>query len=454
MRITTLMACAISCLLASQAQAEEHFVFHPDSIQAAIAGAQSGDRILVGPGTYGEVLDFAGKQLEVVASAGPLQTTIDGSGHNNTVVLVEAGEPEGTLISGFTLTGGAGRPHGSSYGYDYYGGGLYANGGARVRVENCVIQDNGWGNGTFAGGVYSGGSGTHVSLVDCVIAHNRAWASGGATLVDWYGTMSFESCTVYGNSSNSFFGQQGGISMANYGTVDVRDTIVWANEGAEIGAFGAPYDQGTHAAVNYSCVEGGYAGSNNISSDPLFADLEQYRLLASSPCVDSGDPTGTWDEDGSPPDRGARHLAWTGAATPFAYCEGKASSAGCLATMGFAGTASLAGDDDFHLLAWDLQNQQFCGLIVSLAPDHAPFAGAARCIAEPFTILGVQNTGGSSLPASDCSGTIDFQVPQETLGAMGGVGAQFFAQVWFRDPVHPDGSSLGVSAALGVTLLP
>ncbi|MDP6954392.1 MAG: cell surface protein, partial [Planctomycetota bacterium] len=76
MRITTLMACAIPGLLASQAQAEEHFVFHPDSIQAAIAGAQSGDRILVGPGTYGEVLDLAGKQLEVVASAGPLQTTI------------------------------------------------------------------------------------------------------------------------------------------------------------------------------------------------------------------------------------------------------------------------------------------------------------------------------------------------------------------------------------------
>ena len=106
------------------------------------------------------------------------------------------------------------------------------------------------------------------------------------------------------------------------------------------------------------------------------------------------------------------------------------------------------------MLGGELQNQQFCGLIFSLAPDKAPFAGASMCIAEPFTILGVQHTGGTSLPAGDCSGTVDFHLPQTTLAAFGGVGMQFFVQAWFRDAAHSDGSGLGVSAALGVTLLP
>ena len=98
---------SLCVLSASTASASDHFVNAPESIQAAMNAAAPGDRILVGPGTYSEVIDFQGKQLEVIATGGPVFTILDGSGSNTTVVRVSSGEPAGTSLSGFTLTNGA-----------------------------------------------------------------------------------------------------------------------------------------------------------------------------------------------------------------------------------------------------------------------------------------------------------------------------------------------------------
>ena len=57
-------------------------------------------------------------------------------------------------------------------------------------------------------------------------------------------------------------------------------------------------------------VQGGGAlawGSGNLDADPLFKGeaMQDLRLSGGSPCIDSGDPAGPPDADGTPPDMGA-----------------------------------------------------------------------------------------------------------------------------------------------------
>jgi hypothetical protein len=276
------------------------------SIQAAINSANDGDRILIEAGTYFEVLDLQGKRLQIVGTSGAQATILDGAGLDDAVVKAE-GCPEGTLLRGLTLTHGAGRPSPSSYGFDYYGGAVWAAGGSKLSIQDCRLIDNGWGTGTFAGGVYSGGEGTDVSIVRTVIARNRAWASGGATLCDYYGEMTLDHCTVWGNSSNNFFGHQGGVSVANWGKVWITNSILWANEGSQVGAFGSPYNVGTEIDVAFTDIQGGYSGLGNFSLDPAVSDpsIDDYALLPASPCIDAGNPATVGDCDGSTTDLGA-----------------------------------------------------------------------------------------------------------------------------------------------------
>ena len=77
------------------------------TIQEAIETASDGDTVVVAPGTYVEVIDFLGKDLVVMSSAGPAATTIERPGQLGglipTVQLI-SGEPATAELSGFTIT--------------------------------------------------------------------------------------------------------------------------------------------------------------------------------------------------------------------------------------------------------------------------------------------------------------------------------------------------------------
>lgn len=291
------------------------------TIQSAIDAAPSVATILVDPGTYNEVLDLLGKDVEVIGVAGPELTVIDGAGANDSCVTANSGETLVAVVRGFTLTHGAGKPFSSSYGFDYYGGGVFVGGASSLRVEDCWILDNALSTGTFAGGVYAGGIGTHAEVRGCLIVGNHGWASGGATLVDGDATMHLERCTIYGNTANSWaFGHQGGVSMSNGGDVTVKDCIVWGNAGYQIHPFGGIYGNGTSAVVSYSCVEGGYTGVGNLGTNPLFvaASSRDYHLQSSSLCIDAGDPASALDPDGTRADMGCFYHAQSGPVTATA----------------------------------------------------------------------------------------------------------------------------------------
>jgi hypothetical protein len=240
------------------------------SIQKAINQAESGDIILVHPGTYVENIELWEKKLILQSKEGAGKTTILAKDSLRSVVMLK-----GASIRGFTITGGTGHPVKSSYGHDYYGGGVYA--GGESTIEDCIIHNNGHGTakknaGTFAGGIYAG-SGSKVTLRNSLVLNNYAWACGGAVLVDYGGRMRIENSTIFGNESTNFFGHQGGVGMANGGQVDIVNSLLWGNSGDQIGAFSSIYANGTKADVSYSLVEGGYEGEGNLQvTNPGFTD--------------------------------------------------------------------------------------------------------------------------------------------------------------------------------------
>ena len=418
------------------------------SLQAAIDVASPGDVILVAPGTYNEAIDLRGMLIELRSIAGPERTTITGAGTGTTVINAE-GTPPGTRVTGFTLTEGAGRPFPSSFGSDYYGGGVWAGSGAQLEVEDCIIVNNAWGTGTFAGGVYSG-SNSHVSLRRCIIADNRAWASGGATLCDYSGTMLIEHCTVYGNSSNNFFGQQGGISLANNGDAVVRNSIVWGNEGAELGAFAPPYNSGTQMDVEYSDIEGGYAGPSNniqagtagpgiINAAPQFADPASYdfRLLGGSTCIDAGSPAATPDCDGSLPDLGALGPACEGIG--WSYCSPALPNSAGLSGEARAYGSSQIDSNDMTLQAHSIPLGSFGFFILSettVPPTVAGGSSGQICLGGS---IGRFIAPGEVL-AAGLSGVISLAIDPAALPTPSGPisanpGETWFFQLWHRDAI-------------------
>jgi hypothetical protein len=124
--------------------------------------------------------------------------------------------------------------------------------------------------------------------------------------------------------SNTLAGNGYGLFTDGTGTITVDNSILWGNTNA--------FNSST-PTVDYSCVQGGYSGTGNISSDPKFTGSsgDPYGLIWSnfpvktepaliSPCINTGNPNlngtgGDWmtdpadrDPDMSRPDMGARYF--------------------------------------------------------------------------------------------------------------------------------------------------
>ncbi|MEW6746638.1 MAG: DUF6531 domain-containing protein [Planctomycetota bacterium] len=173
------------------------------------------------------------------------------------------------------------------------GGGINLNQcGTTTDIRNNLIIANTSGNGSedHAGGIHVYQS--VATLADNLIALNVTTGYGGG--------LSCADASVITLSQNTFAGNSaaygGAVRVWTTATVTVRNSILWGNT-----AYTSPsiYDEGGMLTVTYSDIEGGWTGTGNINTDPLFLNpsAENYRLRQdpcepgiTNPCVNTGDP--------------------------------------------------------------------------------------------------------------------------------------------------------------------
>lgn len=184
----------------------------------------------------------------------------------------------------------------------FLGGGIYGE-QSNISMENVSVRSN---NALQGAGIYSG-SGNELEMFHSEVADNQALEAGGGMYING-SEWSIDRCTFAGNKAEVY---GGGIAISGGSTPGlITSSILWDNLPDAIDA------QGTSPVVEYSDVQGGYAGLNNIDADPMFenGDMGLYQLTWSdyplvnetrSPCIDAGNPDGTIDPDGTAPDMGA-----------------------------------------------------------------------------------------------------------------------------------------------------
>ena len=136
---------------------------------------------------------------------------------------------------------------------------------------------------------------------------------------------------------------------------------------------------------------------------------------------------------------------------PQNYCTAKQASLGCLPSIGYTGSPTLTGADDFHITASDVVSNHYGVLFWGLAPDATPFAGGTRCVSPP-QVRTAHIFGGGSVPPS-CDGALDFHATQAYMSAGGwSAGTTIYTQYYFRDPL--DAFGIGLTDGLQFTVCP
>lgn len=136
------------------------------------------------------------------------------------------------------------------------------------------------------------------------------------------------------------------------------------------------------------------------------------------------------------------------------YCVAKLNSAGCFPDIAAVGTPSATGVGFFHITASGVIPNQNGLLVYSVvAPAETPFAGSLLCIAPPLKRTMLQNSGG----AGACGGTYDFDFNAHVTStsadpALTIPGTPVWAQYYYRDVAHIDGTGVGLTNAVRFTM--
>lgn len=183
-----------------------------DSIEAALAQAKSGDRVLIQPGVYAEYgLDLPAGVVLAGATEEPGDTVIEAAGRGRILRMTEAVTP--SLVTNLTFRSGWARGETS---YEQSGGAIYLN-GARLEVSNCRFE----GNVAVTHGGAIRAMGSVLTVRDCLFLDNRALVGGGGAL-----DCSYEAnVTVESSEFNSNLAAWGG-AIASRG---LSDTAVLAS---------------------------------------------------------------------------------------------------------------------------------------------------------------------------------------------------------------------------------
>ncbi|MEW5796952.1 MAG: lectin-like protein [Candidatus Zixiibacteriota bacterium] len=281
---------------------EPRTLFVPEeypTIQSAIDAATHGDRVLVGPGTYVESINFLGKNITVRGADGPLTTTIT---NERTVDLVtfNHGETRGAVLEGFTLRGG-------------WIAVLCVNSAPTIRRNVCVDQNvTNWAAICLSGPIDSlvdpnGDPRYHPTFGDApaLLLNNTIVSSANGGVSSFSVAPPTAKNNIIAFNGHYGFHHQGGFALAQ---PDLSYNDVFGNPDADY----------------YNIVD---PGPGSFSLDPTFN--AEYTLGAGSPCIDAGDPNPRFnDPDGTRNDMGAMpFIGGQGGVIPtnewvVAYCHG------------------------------------------------------------------------------------------------------------------------------------
>ncbi len=175
------------------------------------------------------------------------------------------------VLDGFIITGG--NADGTNE-PDERGGGMY-NERSYPTVTSCIITGNKARN--YGGGIFNSNSDKTPVLTNCLFTNNTSDFAGGA-IYNIASSPRILHCTIAGNSAGE---KGGGVYNISRSYPGITNSILWAN-GTSIDTV-----LGARPQVSYSLVQGGWTGTGNLASDPLFV-TNGYSLMAASPAINAG----------------------------------------------------------------------------------------------------------------------------------------------------------------------
>jgi hypothetical protein len=108
------------------------------------------------------------------------------------------------------------------------------------------------------------------------------------------------------------------------------------------------------------------------------------------------------------------------AAPPVIYCTAKLNSLACTPAIGSTGTSSASLASGFVIRGSNVRNVKPGFLLYSIhGRDASPFQGGTLCLLAPIKRTPIVHSGGTALPANDCSGVYSIDMNAFAAGALG-----------------------------------
>ena len=188
--------------------------------------------------------------------------------------------------------------------YASEGGGAIYNRSSDLLIERSLFHKN---NSNARGGGAHTDNGGKTTVINSIFSENNAREFGGAVYTRHNNSVStVTNCSFWGNSITNH-STSAGSTFHNFDRArsNLLNVILWNS------IRGNPIQNNNNASasVTYSNITGGYTGTGNINSNPLFIDPENgnFKLQATSPSIDTGTNNGapSVDYDGNPRPVGA-----------------------------------------------------------------------------------------------------------------------------------------------------
>jgi parallel beta-helix repeat protein len=227
------------------------------------------------------------------------------------------------------------------------------NSGTRININKCTIQGNGFYTWAGDNGIIAYDNFSQVNITNCIfggnclrginigygqsaVVQNCDVNDNGDGIIFSAQSGNIERCRIYRNSQGMcvladcnivnniiYDNEYIGIYLSSYAAntnllnnliynnlyygiytevyAQVRGNTIVDNDDCGVGGYGNPsvtsniiWGQstsldGTFTNVNYNCIQGGYAGTGNTSTNPQL-DAEYCLTSASTSCIDNGNP--------------------------------------------------------------------------------------------------------------------------------------------------------------------